>query len=320
MVQYAGSLRGVIASAEQLIERFPNHAGFYSYLGTCKVLMGHAEEDIPLQQRAIQLNPRHPYLFVRYRHLGMDSFWLGRDADAITYLQQSLAVQPDNDAGRHWTLRFLAAAYALSGRMEDARHAIAEADLLWPYDTVRSHFPDYGLSNVFADQIRRLQAGLRLAGERDHADEAADFGVPADHVLHNNLVGPTPNDVPGATIIRTADLPGLLKTAHPIVIDTMTNSWEQSIIGAIGLRFAGLGGSFTDPGQDRLRNKVHVLTDGDLNRPIVAVGLNSERFDSRNLALRLVAMGYTHVYWYRGGREAWEVNGLPETSVDVQPW
>ena len=139
-------------------------------------------------------------------------------------------------------------------------------------------------------------------------------------MLHNNLVGPTPNDVPGATIIRTADLPGLLKTAHPIVIDTMTNSWEQSIIGAIGLRFAGLGGSFTDPGQDRLRNKVHVLTDGDLNRPIVAVGLNSERFDSRNLALRLVAMGYTHVYWYRGGREAWEVNGLPETSVDVQPW
>ncbi len=63
-----------------------------------------------------------------------------------------------------------------------------------------------------------------------------------------------------------------------------------------------------------------MLTDGDLNRPIVAVGLNSERFDSRNLALPLVAMGYTHVYWYRGGREAWEVNGLPETSVDVQPW
>jgi hypothetical protein len=49
--------------------------------------------------------------------------------------------------------------------------------------------------------------------------------------------------------------------------------------------------------------------------PVVAVGWNSERFDGRNLALRLVALGYTHVYWYRGGREAWEVAGLPETEI-----
>ena len=37
-------------------------------------------------------------------------------------------------------------------------------------------------------------------------------------------------------------------------------------------------------------------------------------------ALRLVALGYTHVYWYRGGREAWEVAALPETNLDVQAW
>jgi hypothetical protein len=30
------------------------------------------------------------------------------------------------------------------------------------------------------------------------------------------------------------------------------------------------------------------------------------------LALRLVALGYTNVNWYRGGREAWEVAGLPD--------
>ena len=32
------------------------------------------------------------------------------------------------------------------------------------------------------------------------------------------------------------------------------------------------------------------LTAGDLDRPIVAVGWNSERFDGRNLALRLVVL------------------------------
>ena len=63
-----------------------------------------------------------------------------------------------------------------------------------------------------------------------------------------------------------------------------------------------MGGSLTDQAQDRLRSKMRELTAGDLNRPIVAVGWNSERFDGRNLALRLVALGYAQVYWYRGGQ------------------
>jgi adenylate cyclase len=31
-------------------------------------------------------------------------------------------------------------------------------------------------------------------------------------------------------------------------------------------------------------------------------------------------LGYPNVYWYRGGREAWEVAGLPETAVNMQDW
>jgi rhodanese-related sulfurtransferase len=204
--------------------------------------------------------------------------------------------------------------------MEQAKHELAEADRLFPYDTVRSHFPDDPSSAVFADQIRAYQAGLRLAGERDHAEEEADFAVPSDRVLHPKLIGLTPKDAPGATTIRTADLVPLLANARPVVIDTMTYTWGESLPGGIGLKYAGIGGSFTDNAQDRLRTKMHELTKGDLNRPIVAVGWNSERFDGRNLALRLVALGYTQVYWYRGGRETWEVNGLPETELDVQQW
>jgi adenylate cyclase len=57
------------------------------------------------------------------------------------------------------------------------------------------------------------------------------------------------------------------------------------------------------------------LTNGDHNVPVVTVGWNAERYQGRNLALRLVALGYPNVYWYRGGREAWDVAGLPETAV-----
>jgi rhodanese-related sulfurtransferase len=81
-----------------------------------------------------------------------------------------------------------------------------------------------------------------------------------------------------------------------------------------------LGGSFADETQDRLLREMAKLTDGKLNQPVVVVGWNSERFDGRNLALRLVAIGYTRVYWYRGGREAWEVAELPETELVVQEW
>jgi hypothetical protein len=48
---------------------------------------------------------------------------------------------------------------------------------------------------------------------------------------------------------------------------------------------------------------MRALTVGDMSRPIVAGGFNTERFDGRNLSLRLAALGYTNVYWYRGGRE-----------------
>jgi rhodanese-related sulfurtransferase len=161
---------------------------------------------------------------------------------------------------------------------------------------------------------------LRLAGLRDHADGDADFGVPMDGVLHGNIAGYTPKDAPGATTIRTIELSRLLATSRPIIIDTMSYTWGQSIPGAVGLKFAGLGGSFTDTAQARLGSKMRDLTSGDLNRPIVAVGWNSERFDGRNLALRLVELGYKQVYWYRGGREAWEVAALPETDLAVQDW
>ena len=236
-----------MAVAEDFIRRFPNNFLGYAALSTSKIFAGHAEEAIPLQEKAIQLNPRSSYLFYRYRQLGFASLLLGRDKDAITFLERSLAINPDDDGGRQWIYRFLAAAYAQTGQLAAAKHAVAEADRLWPYDTVRSHWPDDLSSPVYAEQVRRLQAGLRLAGERDHADEQADFGVPSDATLHNDFAGLTPTTAPGVSTIRTADLARFLEQARPVVIDTVSYSWGRSIPGAVGLKFAGLGGSLTDP-------------------------------------------------------------------------
>jgi adenylate cyclase len=72
--------------------------------------------------------------------------------------------------------------------------------------------------------------------------------------------------------------------------------------------------------QQRLERKLHSLTGGDSDRPIVAVGWDAASFDGYNLALRLRHAGYTNVYWYRGGREAWEVAGEPEDEVRPAGW
>jgi len=314
-----GCLEG-IAVSQRMIERFPNNASGYVYLGLCKTATGHAEEEIELIQKAIRLNPAEPNLYYRYRRMGVAAVLLGRDQQAISWLEQALALNPgarrESLSGTH---RLLAAAYARSGQPAEARNALAAADKSWPFDTVRSHWPET-LNPVYMAQIRHYQEGLRLAGERDHADEDADFGVPADDGLRTETAGYTPMSLPGAVTIRTPDLPRFIAERKPVVIDTLNYFWDHSIPGAIGLRNAGIGGTLTDGAQERLGRKMEALTGGDLNKPIVAAGWNSERFDGYNLALRLVALGYTNVYWYRGGREAWEVAGLSETELTPTAW
>jgi hypothetical protein len=163
-----------------------------------------------------------------------------------------------------------------------------------------------------------MRDGLRLAGIRDHVEEDADFGLFSDDILHTNYEAPTPTTVPGARTIRTPELARLLEQRKPVVLDTARGC--QSIPGAVGLWGVGIGGSLSDAFQDRLARKMQQLTGGDRNLPIVTMGGNAERFQGRNLALRLVALGYTDVYWYRGGREAWEVAGLPQTELGMQYW
>jgi adenylate cyclase len=124
--------------------------------------------------------------------------------------------------------------------------------------------------------------------------------------------------VPGAQTIRTLDLAAFVEQRRALVLDTSRGG--RSIPGSIGLWGAGIGGSILDEYQNRLDRKMKQLTHGDRHMPVVATGWNSERYHGRNLALRLVALGYTEVYWWRGGREAWEVAGLPETELTRQDW
>jgi adenylate cyclase len=309
-----------LAAAQRSTELSPNDADALTSLGIISLNIGAAEEAIALFERAIRLDPRGSFQWNRYRRLGYALLVLGREREAIPWLQRALIANPNVPNTVCATMyRLLVAAYARTGHSNDAYRALVKAVQLDPFVTVRSDVPYNGSSDAIA-QTRRYQEGLRLAGFRDHADEDADFGVTSDGQLHRAIGGYSPTSAHGATTVRTADLVSFIAHSRPIVIDTMVSFLGRSIPDAIGLRGSGRYGHFSDSAQGRLRRKMQELTKGDMSSPIVAVGWNSERFGGYNLALRLVALGYTNVHWYRGGREAWEVKGLPETDLESQDW
>jgi hypothetical protein len=315
-----------IELVRDLIPLYPAVSELDRWLGNCPTRIGRADEAVRVFTEAIRLGSGNPWQSHNYGQMQEVALLLGRYDEAVDWGERALASNPE-DAGvmRSGILGQLAAAEWLRGRPEQARRRLAESHRAWQYGTARGFMWWSADGPFYASQLGRLRDALRLAGERDHADETADFGTPADDRLHARYAGPTPLSVPGATTIRTEELARLLATelpatGPPIVIDTMTISGVRSLPGAVGLPYAASGGSLSGVTQDHLRAKLAELTHGDLARPIVAVGWNSECFDGRNLALRLVALGYTRVFWYRGGREAWEVNALPETPLTVSDW
>jgi adenylate cyclase len=309
----------VFPAAERAIWMYPNITSTPMWLGICLLFDGKAAEAIPQFEQSIRLNPRNSYVFNRYLLLGYASLFLDRHDEAIIFFRKSLALPNNIGRDRASTFAALSAAQALSGRVAEAHSSAAEAARLWPTLTVQSYYQfNFPANPINAARVSRMREGLRLAGIRDHADAEADFGLDSDGVLHFEYEAPTPTTAPGVRTIQTADLATLVERERPLVLDT--TSWGKSVPGSIGLWRAGIGGGIFDQYQERLRNKMNQLTANDLTVPVVAMGWNAERFQGRNLALRLVALGYTNVYWYRGGREAWEVAGLPETELPLQDW
>ena len=135
-----GRCAEVIETAEHALRIDPNRTrgltGIYNELAVCKTRKGHAEEELALQAQADELNPRSVFKFSRYRHMGFAALMLGRDQDAIGYLERSLAMNPQASA-LAWTYRMLAAAHARLGHVDDAKRWLAQAIRPLAVHTVR---------------------------------------------------------------------------------------------------------------------------------------------------------------------------------------
>jgi rhodanese-related sulfurtransferase len=149
-------------------------------------------------------------------------------------------------------------------------------------------------------------------------DEFLDLGVPTTPVLFPApYKGPTPKQHSKASLISTKNLVDALNKAAIEMLLIDTSESPQTIPGAIPFSAAGTDGSLTDAIQSRLDELLKKATQGHTEIPIVFFGKGLQDRSSYNAALRTGALGWK-TYWYRGGIEAWQSNGLPLAPVKNQ--
>lgn len=146
-----------------------------------------------------------------------------------------------------------------------------------------------------------------------YAMEMADYGVPPQLVLREAaLVGTrTPLSVPGGRRITTAELSAMLARGTDVeLVDVLGNQHDRTIADAHYVPQAGLGGTLQDQAQASVQAVLQRLTDRDRARPIIFFCLGESCWESYNAVLRASALGYTNLFWYRGGLNAWSQAGL----------
>lgn len=159
-------------------------------------------------------------------------------------------------------------------------------------------------------------AGPTSAASRGYADELADYGVPAQATLRENMNGATPLQIAGATRVTTDELRALIaKTPNLLLIDVLAGPHAQTLANANYVPVAGLAGTLTDGNQTTLKKILSRLTGGDTARPLTFFCMGASCWESYNAALRAAALGYTDIRWYRGGLQAWQQAQLPMNAL-----
>jgi PQQ-dependent catabolism-associated CXXCW motif protein len=155
--------------------------------------------------------------------------------------------------------------------------------------------------------------------ELNLAEEFTDFGVrPQQELRKEREIGSaTPTTITGGRVIKTSELydaieDNAIEGARFVLVDALKETHKMTIRGAERIPFAGDAGSFDDAIQRQLSERLKTLTKNNTDMPIVFFCEGAATcWESYNASLRAIWMGYTRVYWYRGGLTTWKAAGLP---------
>ncbi|MFZ5960758.1 PQQ-dependent catabolism-associated CXXCW motif protein [Pseudomonas knackmussii] len=140
---------------------------------------------------------------------------------------------------------------------------------------------------------------------------------------------PTPASAEHATTLDTAALRALLaREPRTRLVDVYRRTWlngrfvaseeHRNLPGSLWLANTG-DGQLSPPWQAYFRDNLQRLTDGDATRPLVFY-CRSDCWASWNAVRRAHVLGYSNLYWYRDGIDAWEQAGLPLQDAQPHPF
>ncbi|MDH4561264.1 PQQ-dependent catabolism-associated CXXCW motif protein [Pseudomonas sp. BN411] len=153
------------------------------------------------------------------------------------------------------------------------------------------------------------------------AGEAADTPLfSADGYRLTRYRSPTPAQAEAARTLDTPQLQAQLK-AQPdtLLVDVYRRQWLQgqfiedephaNLPGSLWLANTG-DGELSTQWQDYFSRNLQLASGGRHDRALVFY-CRSDCWLSWNAVKRAAALGYTNLYWYRDGIDAWEQAGLP---------
>jgi adenylate cyclase len=165
LLRAQGKFEDAIVAAHLIIDQNPGEPWAYKEVGLSTMYLGRVAASLVWFEKAELIGPRDPSRWTWLGGKGQALLLLGRDTEAIASLRAAIESNPA-DIGDY---AVLAAAYALSGRNDEAQAALAEYSHTRPDVTVSSF---RNLSPVplrltdpsYRQQRERLKDGLRKAG------------------------------------------------------------------------------------------------------------------------------------------------------------
>ncbi|WP_262269990.1 adenylate/guanylate cyclase domain-containing protein [Microvirga yunnanensis] len=146
-----------LSAVEKALALDPNSAWAWSRSGYLNVYKSRPERAIEHFERAIRLSPLDPMHYNTLFGIAGAHFVRADYEEAVRWIEKGLAEKPS----AVWVYRFLTAAYANAGRIEDARRAASKLCAAYPSITISQIIqvvPALGKLPAYADGLRK--AGL----------------------------------------------------------------------------------------------------------------------------------------------------------------
>ena len=299
------------AAFDAALNTDPNNVQALWGVAFCAWRMGEPDKVAPALEAALRIDPQGPAMNRRTRLLGMAALFNGEPQQALTNLLRAAAQEGDTPGNvdsptqPEMTRVYLIAAHALAGDLPEAQRAYRAYNAVWPHRTVWRQAALFTPAQSGVPQFRKIEDAWVAAGMPRAADEHGDCaGVPTATPLQGGEFTPTPCGIVGARLVDTADVKQLL-AAHPAPAIIDVGRGMAVIPGAIYLGDSDMPA--TRAALEAAPFGARLKTAAEAG--VIAMDTGPAGIGGYNAALRLVAMAYPRVFWYRGGEEAWAQSG-----------